>query len=185
MWFQKAAVVETPVAVVEPPKVAVPPNIWKPKPELSLDEVSEYAKVASAIGLVTGPILEERLEHCLQVNSIDCYSSRGVWDFLDIKLGEGKWVWAGLRQKDCDELPSSWHTSVHRRKVSFSDTPYNRIIPLPVLLTVQKIATEVPEVNFYVSQSADENADPFLLVTTRTIGLFIVERWDEPDFRER
>lgn len=168
------------------PPVAVVPNVWKPKPSLSSDENAEYLKVAASIGLSSSPIQDEKLRRFLTENGLDCYSSRGVGDFLDIKLGKGQWIWAGLRPVDCEELTGTWTCTMGRgRKIHFSDKPYSRKVPLPVLLTVQKIAEAVPEVRFYVSQSKDENADPFLLVTNRELGLFIVERWDEPNFRDR
>lgn len=170
---------------VEPePLIAIEPNRWKAKPEMG-EESDEYMKVAASIGLVSGPVVTDRLLRCLRDNNIDGYSRQGVADFLDIKLGEGKWVWAGLRPEDCEHLPGSWYCTIGRKNINFTDKPYSRKIPLPVLLTVQTILKEVPNVYFYVSQSADENADPFLLVTSREIGLYIVERWDEPDFRDR
>lgn len=67
--------------------------------------------------------------------------------------------------------------------------PYSKAVPLPVLLTVRDIVTKHPEAKFYVSDEVSEQEaapirDPFLLVQLKN-KTFIVERWDEPNYRER
>jgi hypothetical protein len=78
---------------------------------------------------------------------------------------------------------AGWYSEVDNYKVYFLKEQYRRPIPLPVLLTIEKILTEVPDAHFYISQSADENADPFLNVTGRNCCHFIVERWNEPNYQ--
>ena len=90
-----------------------------------------------------------------------------------------------MRKADVDEL-SGW--IMHgTRDVKFSDQPYRAAVPLPVLLTVEKIQKAVPEVFFYVSapKVMAGDPDPFLMVTGRGVGVCVVERWDEPGFREK
>lgn len=62
---------------------------------------------------------------------------------------------------------------------------YSKPVPMPVLLTVQRIVEKFPEAKFYVSDKANvqiEPRDPFLLVV-HLDQQYIIERWDEPSFR--
>ena len=165
------------------PEVVTPPSSSPVKTNLSNDELAEYVAVAERIGLKSPSLLSEKLRHCLQDENIHMYNVDQVGKFLTKKLGE--WHWRGIRQCDVDELKDGWSMESDGKRIQFSDRLYADKIPLPVLLTVEKIQAAVPEAHFYVSTAGKPNEDPFLLVTARNVGAFIVERWDEPDFRER
>lgn len=61
---------------------------------------------------------------------------------------------------------------------------YQRAVPLPVLITVDKIEKHFKgEAIFLVSDYVSPNPDPFLAVFSGLSPLFVVERWDEPSFR--
>jgi hypothetical protein len=179
-------IVSNPIAAVaepEPDPVIEPTKRWRPTVTLSKEEATEYESVANTLGILANTALvKERLARCLRDNNLECYADYQVVRFLNAKLGKGKWCWAGLRQCDVDHL-RGWSTG--ESKIPFADKQYGRAVPLPALLTVKAITEAMPEVYFYVSESKAENEDPFLLVTNRDLGQYIVERWDEPDFRER
>lgn len=62
---------------------------------------------------------------------------------------------------------------------------YSKPIPLPVLLTVENIQHRLPEACFFISDEAQrmtQPVDPFLMVLVGN-ERYIVERWDEPNFR--
>lgn len=66
---------------------------------------------------------------------------------------------------------------------------YDKPVPMPVLLTVKAIRTKHPDARFYVSDELHEQEaapirDPFLMVVLGGVHM-IVERWDEPNYRER
>jgi hypothetical protein len=155
------------------------------KADLKSEELAEYCAVAERIGVKNSALIEERLRRFLEDENIHEFDEWQVVSFLNHKLGKDNWHWRGIRQCDVDELPGSWSMTVHNQKIYFSNKVYGDAIPLPVLLTIEKIQNAVPDVYFYVSTAGLPDEDPFLLVTSRGIGSYIVERWDEPDFRER
>jgi hypothetical protein len=185
------------VAVAEPPVPTPPPVRVKrivPVPQATIEmkpvvedaEWAEYMAVATDIGVEASPaVLEERLRRVLREENIHCFKEEKVVAFLNHKLGAGQWEWSGVRKKDVKHL-AGWHNTVNGQRVNFGRKQYPLPIPLPVLLTMQKILKACPEVYFYVSaQIPAREGDPFLMVAGRAIESYIVERWDEPDFRER
>jgi hypothetical protein len=174
-----------PQILAQPPKEPPIPTRGPVGVDLSTNELTEYIAVADRIGIKSGAVIQERLRHCLRDENIHQYNNRQVVEFLNEKLGKDKWHWRGMRQCDVDELSDGWGMTINGQRISFSDNVYDDKIPLPVLLTIEKIQKVVPEVNFYISTAGLPDEDPFLLVTKRNIGTYIVERWDEPDFRER
>ena len=156
------------------------PSQFLPQAELGSSR-DEYLRVASAVGLAESPALRfECLRQFIQSENIRCFNSDQVHTFLDKKMGKGKWEWAPLRQSDLEHR-KGWRDG---DEVPFGTKIYTEAVPLPVLLTMEKIQAALPDAHFYVSHNSDPNEDPFLYVTVGVNG-YIVERWDEPDFRER
>lgn len=87
---------------------------------------------------------------------------------------------------------SDYHRK-HQTVRQLLSTPYNRLVPLPVLKTIADIAVGFPSVRFIVADRADyqtttivpstRSEDPFLAVVGPGIPLMVIERWDEPGFR--
>jgi hypothetical protein len=151
--------------------------------ELQTEERKEYAVICEQLGIVDcTDLIREKLKSVLRDENIHIYDLKQVVKYLDQELGND-WEWRGLRPCDVEHL-KGWHTTMVR-KVPFSDEPYRGAVPLPVLMTVKKIVEAVPEMHFYVSTPKGDDGDPFLNVTRRNMGSYIVERWDEPNFRER
>lgn len=152
--------------------------------DMSSAELAEYSAIAARVGIKSnGALIKERLQHCLIANAIEVYSSAAVCRYLDHHLGE--WEWQGLRQEDVDQL-NGWFFNHHGEcQIMVSHKIYSGKIPLPVLLTIEKIQAGVPEVSFYISAPKHNDGDPFLLVSGRGMGSYIIERWDEPGFRDR
>lgn len=76
---------------------------------------------------------------------------------------------------------SEWHIST-----------YAKPLPLPVLLTAKEVVTAFPSAKCFISDDMSKEAyqaglrpvlDPFLLVVIED-ERFIIERWDEPAYRE-
>lgn len=151
---------------------------------------TEYLEASAKIGLFGAA----QLRMILEENSIEVFPLDKVCDYLDqIYRYTGKdgqsatWGWRGLRRKDCTDRnygESPRHT--------FLAGPYRKEIPLPVLLTFDKIQSLMPEeevVFGFISDeitAADRIPDPFLAVMTRngrSSELIVVERWNEPGFR--
>jgi len=176
------------VIVEEPPKPEpekVPdPQTYEAKPDLSSLELEEYLKVCEEIGLTNNAdVISQKLLCCFKEENIHVYNGSQVVNYLDKELGD-TWQWRGLRDSDVEHLAGWSQDYKNARDVSFSDRKYNGAIPLPVLLTVKKIMKAVPEAHFYVS-ATEEDGDPFLSVAHRNSPTYIVERWNEPGFRER
>lgn len=177
------------VVVEEPAKAKAPIPTSGPVRKPSLDDAAmeEYAKVSAAVGIdCCTDLTRERLVRCLREENIHVFSTTQVVAYLDDKLGL-EWEWRGLRKLDAKHMPDgTWSHTVGERKIKFAGDVYRGAVPLPVLLTVQKIqAHDIPDIYFYVSARKDEDGDPFLMITSRWLGVYVVERWDEPNFRER
>ncbi len=153
-------------------------------PKLNSEEMEEYIRISSAVGIdCCTDLIREKLLKCLREENIHIFNENQVVAYLDDKLGKD-WEWRGLRTADVEHL-SGWHTNSEQRRVDFASEPYRGAVPLPVLLTIQKVQAAVPEVFFYVSAPKDKDGDPFLAVTSRHLSMYIIERWNEPNFRER
>lgn len=180
----REAVVET---VTRGEQVPLPTSHPARGPRITNEEMDEYIKVAEEVGVDScTDLTSERLLRCLREENIHIFDTEAVYAYLDNKLGND-WEWRGLRTKDAQHL-AGWHVkkSEKNREISFSREPYRGAVPLPVLLTVKKILQVLPEdVYFYVSAPKDNDGDPFLCVTSRWLGTYIIERWNEPNFRER
>lgn len=155
-------------------------------PKMAPDEMDEYVRVAAEIGVdCCTDLVREKLIRCLREENIHRYQNDQVVNYLDDQLG-ADWEWRGLRTVDVEHLSGWWMNKTEKqRRIDFSKQPYRGAVPLPVLLTVQKIQKAVPEVFFYVSAPKDNDGDPFLAVTNRWLDVYVVERWNEPNFRER
>ena len=148
-------------------------------------ELKEYAAIAEKIGFTNGALLEAQLRDFFAEEGICLYDYSKVSLFLAEKAKhEGPaliWCWKPLRKGDCGELASNvtWETNGY-----ISKSQYHGAVPYPVLLTVEKIAQRFGEqVHFFVSDYKAKDPDPFLAVTGVGIEWFVVERWDEPNFR--
>ena len=187
MWFKKEVKPEAPVAIIEQDIEAQDISIPVAKPvscDLEKSELEEYQQVAARIGLTGGAFLAERVRAFLLEENIHIYSPKEVWEFLNRKLGEGTWDLKGVRKVDVDYRANwIWHP-VAGVNISYSDQLYAEAIPLPVLLTIDKIHSEFPDEAYFYVTSPRNTGDPFLLVSAGSRS-FVVERWDEPDFRER
>jgi hypothetical protein len=176
-------VVEVPVVAKEP--APMPSRGASRRPKLVGDEMAEYIRVSEEIGIdCCTDLVREKLLRCLDEESIHVYNHKQVIEYLDEKLGND-WEWRGLRTIDAEHLAGFHTIQDGARNVNFTKEPYRGAVPLPVLLTVKKIQAAVPEVFFYVSAPKNNDGDPFLAVTSRQLGMYVVERWDEPNFRER
>lgn len=165
--------------VEEPKKIVVSSTVTP-------SELEEQIAIETKLGISPSrEVLKSKLLKCIEDEGINVYPRSQVVKYLDEKLGN-TWVWMGLRKVDSEHLGERWVSHQEpARDVSFSDEVYSETIPLPVLLTVEKISKAVPEVHFYVSSLPEPKGDPFLFVTCQKIGGYVVEKWDEPGFRRK
>lgn len=144
------------------------------------------------------------LQHVLSSLSIAVYNLSAVRSYLIEKRPKDHWViWSRLtentpsralfvkfRNFDSPEYDRMTHGRI-------SSVQYKKPVPYPVLLTIDAIVKEAKTYGvtptFFVSDFAEKNVsprpqlrlDPFLAVgTTDSDAFFVIERWDEPGFRE-
>ena len=187
--FERKQAPKTPVAIaVEEEPIAA-------KPELTLtgEALREYNRLAEAIGWKPGSLLEQNVRNFLAENGICVFPYKKVERYLDSKFGkcenpypkESKWIWRPLRP--CDFGMSRDVSGKCRNGSVVEKGPYyHGPIPPEVLLTVEKIAPEFPEIKFLVSDvldPADRFGDPFLALGAEGMNLLVIERWGEPSFR--
>lgn len=190
--FRKSAVAGT--AVLEAPAPVVAPVRVSVEPRMSNDIRQEYIKKAKILGVFNGALKEEMLLAFLKENGISIYPYSKVEEYLDKMFGHPckcppgsnhyfeccTWGWHPLREVDDGKLTST-RTVANGR---IERGTYQQAVPLPVLLTVEKIVAAVPDIHFYVSgRVVPRSEDPFLAVTAVGMNMLIIERWDEPSFR--
>jgi hypothetical protein len=149
-------------------------------------ELAAYVKVAAKIGLYSGALLKEILLHFLSDEGICVYNLEHVEKYLDAKFGStdrAMWGWWGLRSRDVNAVVRSREGSYNGDTVRHLQ--YRQPVPLPVLLSVDKIVEKFPDLYFYVADKVEPSdfVDPFLAVTGAGLEFIVIERWNEPSFR--
>jgi len=171
-----------------------PPPLPVSVSTLSTAELTEYEDVCQSIGIKSPASVIGRMLACLHDEKIPIYDLDEVRSFLNKKFGKGEWAWQGLRKIDVEHYVrwSSWNRQFQTETLAFpgtawhnSDRVYSEAVPLPVLLTIQKVAKVAPEVMWYVSAPQVRGGDPFLMAFVPGCTPYIIERWDEPNFRRR
>lgn len=158
-----------------------------PKPKLlplaeASDEVllrEEHTRLASKHGCRTVPTVS--LAQVIRQECLSVYEQAKVEKWMDRK---GDWSWFPLREMDCERwrIHRQTKTAYEFSLGSMSRREYQLVVPVPVLITVDKLVKRLRnEVNFYVA-APGRGHDPFLAAVNAD-GTFIIERWDEPGFR--
>lgn len=188
MWFRKSAS----VAVVEAPKASVvAPSRISMEPRMADEERRVYIEKAKALGVINGALKEEMLLNFLKESGLGFFSYEKVEAYLDNMFGKARhrysptWGWRPLRPEDQGKLSRDRADVDRNPNNGFLGGTYQKAVPMPVLLTVQRVFEAVPDVYFYVSDQVVVNGqtDPFLSVSAVGMTMYVIERWDEPSFR--
>jgi hypothetical protein len=160
----------------------------------------EYRRISNKLGTTFAEKLHTaELAKYLADNAMTVYPIDKVKSYLEKKMGElpkprrdpygysssARWTWNWMALREQDILKTSGNFSK-----MYSDT--NKPVPVEVLMTVEKIVDDLgpSRVHFYVSEfvkaakPTPRIVDPFLAVCVSTNKLFVIERWDEPGFRQ-
>lgn len=166
--------------------------------------LAEYKALVAELGVNDSAVRNAEFRQFLSDECISVYDYGRVSEFLDKKLkAERKasdeetlqWVWKPIikpRRPTEDEaerlLSASWFSRIFvagSMGDGLSSLIYERPIPHAVLLTVKKIRDKFGDkVQFYASDYELPRPDPFLMVTGPGLDRYVIERWDEPTFRE-
>lgn len=158
------------------------PTPQSAKPSMTKSESSDYMSLATRAELLDSPaILKERILTFLRDENIPVYNIEDVTQYLNHKVGKGSWHWSAVYPK---HLPIKGGTNINGIPIGRWDV-YNQKIPSPVLETIHKIRTVFPDMEFCISTPGTLYEDPFLAIHANDIDFFVVERWDEPAFRQR
>jgi hypothetical protein len=170
---------------------ALPMPVPKPmslEEEVEEAELTEYQKLANAIGYTPAGIEAYRLETRLGKLGLQKYDVKEVHDFLQAQVKDKyhKWCWCPLRQQDAKKERSEYSAfSFGREGGSGAVAPwsYDKKVPLAALQVVGKVIEEFKDVEpeFFVSDYTAVNPDPFLAV--RVGGeMRVIFHWDEPEW---
>lgn len=143
-------------------------------------ELAKFHSIGCAAPAETG-----KLRNMLVELGVRIYDRAQVEKWMD---KQGQWNWKPLRPTDRRNL------TIHRLTPNdysiiyggMSSSIYSDLVPLPVLETMDQVYQAMPnKVAFYVG-SLDKHPDPFLaVVSLEDNSVFVIERWDEPGYRER
>ncbi len=190
-WSKRESVLSDGVALLNEPEAVVKETVPVAESEdLSIpsDEFSQYRRIADKIGWRSDSVDDERFRHFFAENGINVFPIEKVESYLNSEFGPYKqgtptWYWRPLREKDMQAQLGMSGRDRKNGQIN-NDGWYQLEVPLPVLMTIEKIYDAIPEARFYVSESVEEG-DPFLMVTGSgfTGAVFVIERWNEPSFR--
>lgn len=149
----------------------------------------DYIDAARRVGVINAATKRGMILRICAEMGLRVYPLGAVEKFMDAQFGHAKkgsdptWGWRPLREADRDKLISNRDDGMPNGCIA--KRLYHGAVPLPVLLTVERIAEAVPDVHFYVTDKVNATAeeDPFLAVTAAGMNMLIVERWDEPNFK--
>lgn len=187
------------VAIQPPP---TPPGPARPAPlRLVRDDetiLTEYEQIADGLNFHPSELFERRVRNFLIEEDIPIYAYRDVFDYmarLCRKVQKG-WEWAPLEHDHLTAMAliSSDLTTGQRfdtdadpnklRGGGFRVTAYSRLVPVEHLKNAKRIRDKFGgKVQFYVSDFAVPNPDPFICV--HWLGLaepIVFGVWDEPGF---
>ena len=163
--------------------------------ETDTDFLKDYRRVAEKLGVaVRSPGSLTPFKTWLSTEGVPCYSEDKVKTYLNKMLGKNNtdythtsqyWLWRGARVNDT----IIYNTKYAGAPVGLTSLKYSKPLPYPVMLTMERIQGAFPNAGFYISDTYTDNEkaamrDPFLLVIVGD-ERYIVERWDEPNFRDR
>lgn len=172
--------------------------------DLSLPD-KDYVRIAAKLGFEIPKEPSDRaLQKILADLSIGVYAYQPVLTYLKTQRPENHFVvWVPVAKGyRLDKLARRLHRMPtdgweHGRHGCISHNLYNKPIPYPVMVTMEKIVDAAKEYKFnpmfFVSDFEERRVplqrstrfDPFLAVgTSDSDALFVIERWDEPGFRE-
>jgi len=167
-----------------------------------------YVALAEELGLKNRALDEVRIKQILAAEDILIYPEPQVADFLRAhakkELGpNGTWVWKPLFEEKRDAEVNRSRNVLMQQQAGFTPTVwlvsggpptsamyegerklsvYEKPVPMSALLLVKKIRALIPTADFYVSDYAVLNPDPFLMFTVNGGPVYIVAHWDEPEF---
>jgi hypothetical protein len=144
----------------------------------------EFLQISKRLGINTIPLQMMELAEAVRGLGIGLYEYETVTRYLDALVKRAQpsftpwprleWNWHPIRdtKRFVPDVPEHVSRSV-----------YNKAIPIPVMLTIERIEAKFPKALCYVSDIRTV-ADPFLAVTVEGAEtMLVVERWDEPAFR--
>lgn len=194
----------TATAVAEPESSPITPLV------IERDVLTQHAALAAKLGLHS-PAMQEikrsEFETFLRDSGLRLYDEKQVAVYLTSKYGVEKkasddslsptWGWRPAREVDSENRQfgftgrwvfSSGRSSIPNGQIHTDVMWYQKLIPIPVLLTIERVVDKFPEdVGLFISDEFDPRElvkDPFLMVVY--LGKhYIIERWDEPNYRER
>jgi hypothetical protein len=202
------------VALAEPPApVPIPDASVEPVAEIADALRRQYLTLSAELGLHQPGLLRDEARAFFAARGTRLYDHAKVKAYLDdqygkegvvidprfvgvvgepMTRGEPTWGWRPLRAKDVRPTENNtfgWGTPTSNDALWPTARQYSKPVPLPVLLTVKEVLAQFPGAHCYISdqiQTYEHRApvlDPFLLVTIEG-ERFIIERWDEPAYRE-
>lgn len=180
------------------------PQPVKAEPSAHADVLDEYEALAESIGFAPKVVRTERLRTTLAEMGLCIYERAKVEGYLTSKFGAEKrvegvgrsatWVWRPMRTADITRDDATHGIIVFdfpplstNGTIQYFGPSYDKAVPMPVLHTVKRVLERIPKARFFVSDEtslAERFRDPFLAVMLPDhVGLFVIERWDEPSFR--
>ena len=151
--------------------------------------LEQHAQLSERLGVAPisqGELLRRSFKSALSEWGLRRYEGAQVRAFLTYQYGRKDWCFRPLREADRREHAQWWDEDLSRGAIQTGLRVYAKPIPMPVLLTIDRIVERFPSAKFYVSDERrpSDVSDPFLLILIDEEE-YIIERWDEPNYRER
>jgi hypothetical protein len=148
----------------------------------------EFVQLSRKLGINKIPLRLAELAQVVREETLGVYPYEDVARYLDKQVER---LMSGKSDSWRFRYEWRWHPvkeySSHR---SWSDSPfdsrvYNKPIPPEIMVTIERMLDRMADAEFYVTD-VQNYKDPFLGVTVPgSDTLFVIERWNEPAFRQK
>lgn len=171
------------------------PLVIDKAPQQPSDNYRELAKkagfegVEKAISVAKMENATDLLRRFLSESGLAVYEDLAVRKYMNSITPTGKeWVWVCTRSVGYDSYIHRWSWERMEYREERGREVYSKPIPEAVLITMGKIREQFSGAVFEITDIRDipvsSKLDPFLRVTVDGANWFIIERWDEPKFRQ-
>ena len=154
-----------------------------------IGHLDEYLALAHGLNIASatrGLVLQHEVADFLWEHDIEMYDYDDVVNFLGEVAPKGNNVyWRPLRDVD---VTSDYNIGNKDDPGYYDDKEWNcrtydKIIPIEILRNVKLLVEKFGDkLQFFVSDFASPNPDPFIMATARDMTCFVFGVWDGPGF---
>jgi hypothetical protein len=171
--------------------MTVATTLAKPRPITGHPETvpgfDKYWELAQELGIKAGKVVQRAVADFIWAQDIEMYDYEEVFTYLSAIADRDRkrFIWRPLRDRDRTTLYRLSDLGKHGyyQHDRWECRPYDKPVPFEVLQNVKLIEAKFPDtLNFFVSDYAVVDPDPFIMCHTWDMTGIVFGVWDEPQF---